>query len=75
VKIRQELRQRGIEADLIRQTLEAEAIDWLEMAESARVKKFGADIPGDFQDKARQSRFLYSRGFSSELINQLLKSP
>lgn len=72
-KIIQELRQRGIEQALIDQYLESESIDWMSLAETVRVKKYGESIPGDYQNKAKQSRFLYSRGFSSEQISQLLK--
>ncbi|MFT5396760.1 MAG: regulatory protein [Gammaproteobacteria bacterium] len=72
-KITQELRQRGIEQVLIEQCLESESIDWMLLAEEVRVKKYGESVPGDYQVKAKQSRFLYSRGFSSEQISQLLK--
>ncbi len=72
-KIAQALRQRGIEQCLIEQYLTSEAIDWLSLAAAARVKKYGEAIPVGYKNKARQSRFLYSRGFSSEQISQLLK--
>jgi len=75
LKIRQELEQRGIDAALIDGYLDAGPTDWLAIAERVRAGKFGSDIPGDFQNKAKQSRFLYNRGFSAEQINQLLKSP
>jgi regulatory protein len=73
IKILQELRQRGIDSNLIENVLESESIDWLSVAEQVRVKKYGESIPGDYQKKAKQSRFLYSRGFNSDVINQLLK--
>lgn len=72
-KITQELRQRGIEQYLIEEYLGAESIDWLALAEEVRVRKYGETVPGDYQNKAKQSRFLYSRGFSSEQISQLLR--
>lgn len=73
VRIEQELRQRGIEQSLINRFLESESFDWLSLAEQVRTKKFGESVPDDYQIKAKQSRFLYSRGFNSEVINQLLK--
>ncbi len=73
MKIRQELVQRGIEQRLISTYLESDLVDWLSLAEEVRVKKFGKDAPSDYQKKAKQSRFLYSRGFYSETISQLLK--
>lgn len=73
IKIEQELYQRGIEKEVINTFLYSGSIDWQALASEVRVKKFGTDIPGDYQNKAKQSRFLYSRGFGSEVINQILK--
>lgn len=73
IKIEQELHQRGIAKDVINTSLYSGSIDWQALASEVRVKKFGEDIPGDYQNKAKQSRFLYSRGFGSEVINQILK--
>ena len=72
-KINQELRQRGVEQFLIETYLESDSIDWMSLAQEVRLKKYGKSIPDDYQNKAKQSRFLYSRGFSSEVINQLLR--
>jgi regulatory protein len=72
-KIKQELKQRGIDSSLIALCMESESIDWLSLAEEVRLKKYGETLPKDYQNKAKQSRFLYSRGFSSDVINQLLR--
>jgi len=68
VRIRQELRQRGVEEGVAEQALEASSQDWIELARSVRQKKFGARLPTDFADKARQMRFLEYRGFGHEQI-------
>lgn len=73
LKIKQELNQRGIDSGLIADCMNAEQLDWLALAEQTRVKKFGSDVPRDYQNKAKQSRFLYSRGFTSEQISLVLK--
>lgn len=73
IKIEQELQQRGVEQDIISTCLYSGSIDWLALAESVRVKKFGEAKPDDYQNKAKQSRFLYSRGFGNAIINQLIK--
>ena len=39
-----------------------------ELARSTREKKFGADQPVEFKDKARQMRFLQYRGFETDHI-------
>ena len=46
--------------------------DWREQALAARRKRFGAGAPEDFEEKARQSRFLAQRGFEQEHIRYAL---
>tara|TARA_B100000953_G_scaffold299948_1_gene301979 strand:+ start:2382 stop:2798 length:417 start_codon:yes stop_codon:yes gene_type:complete len=72
LKIQQELQERGIAKVVIRQYLESCSVDWLSHAEIARAKRFGEDRPTDSMEKSKQSRFLLNRGFSSQLISQLL---
>jgi regulatory protein len=63
VRIRVELGQRGIDAPLIDAMLEESDTDWRALASSIRQRKFGAEAPADFREKARQMRFLQYRGF------------
>nr|VFK25303.1 MAG: regulatory protein [Candidatus Kentron sp. MB]VFK33465.1 MAG: regulatory protein [Candidatus Kentron sp. MB]VFK76225.1 MAG: regulatory protein [Candidatus Kentron sp. MB] len=72
VRIRQELRQRGIEEDTIGQNLWHEETEWMHRAASIRHKRFGTARPKDLRDRARQARFLMYRGFASEHIYQVL---
>ncbi|MBO1530867.1 regulatory protein RecX [Psychrobacter sp. F1192] len=44
-----------------------EGVDWLKLAVTARIKKYGNDIPTEQKDKARQLRFLQYRGFQSDI--------
>jgi regulatory protein len=74
LKIQQELNQRGVDQNLISVYLDSKDIDWLTMAEAVRAKKYGKVVPSEYQNKAIQSRFLYSRGFNSEVIRSLLKT-
>jgi regulatory protein len=68
VRIRAELAERGIAdidgADLLRDS----EVDWVAEARAARTKRFGAAPPRDFKERARQARFLQSRGFNSAQI-------
>lgn len=72
-KIREELRGRGVEQSLVDATLGAHRENWLATAEAARRKRFGAALPRDFQERARQARFLQQRGFTAEQIRQVFK--
>ena len=67
-RIRQELSQRGLKAGLVDQALSAADTDWFELASDVRSRKFGDQVPDEFQEKARQMRFLQYRGFDSEQI-------
>jgi len=49
-----------------------EGVDWLKLAVSARIKKYGDNIPTEQKDKAKQLRFLQYRGFNTDICFQAL---
>ena len=64
LKIAFELKARGINK------FNLTAFDWSKLAKEVRIKKFGHGTPLDFKDQAKQKRFLQSRGFGLDEINQ-----
>ena len=64
VKIISELKMRGIN------TFDLSAFDWFELAKEIRQKKFGNQLSLDYEETAKQKRFLQSRGFNLDQINQ-----
>jgi regulatory protein len=68
VRIRMDLKQRGIDPGLIEAALEASATDWHQLASAIRKKKFGSEPAPDFKARARQMRFLQYRGFEADHI-------
>ncbi|MEX2124499.1 MAG: regulatory protein RecX [Woeseia sp.] len=68
VRIRLELGQRGVDAAMVDELLEDGREDWAALARRVRLRKFGAGLPGDFREKARQMRFLQYRGFEQTQI-------
>jgi len=64
VKISAELKQRGIEC------FDLSVFDWFALAQKTRVTKYGKDLPSDYKETAKQKRFLQSRGFDFDQINQ-----
>ena len=68
VRIRTDLRERGLGGSAIDLALEEADEDWYALACEVRLKKFGPDTPSDFRDKAKQMRFLQSRGFEPDQI-------
>lgn len=74
VRIQAELRERGVEDELVEAFLDPRDAQWDELAEQVRLKKFGAAPPTDYQARMRQARFLNYRGFTSEQIRRALDS-
>ena len=72
-RITHELRQKGISEELIEQALPALKDSELESAHGVWQRKFGA-LPQDAKEKARQMRFMQSRGFSFDVIFKVLRS-
>ena len=68
VRIRADLRERGLGGSAIDLALEEADEDWYALARDVRLKKFGPDTPSEFRDKAKQMRFLQSRGFEPDQI-------
>ena len=64
VRIVSELKMRGIN------TFDLSAFDWFELAKEIRQKKFGNQSSLDYKEIAKQKRFLQSRGFNLDQINQ-----
>lgn len=73
MKIRAELTQRGIDSARSEQEIEIQDPDWTALAETQRRKRFGAEIPAEFNERARQARFLQGRGFGMSEIQRALK--
>ena len=72
VRIRAELRERGVTDMLADEVLTATSEFWLERARKARVKRFGDAAPTTREDWNRQARFLAQRGFPADLIYRTL---
>ena len=64
VKISSELKMRGIN------TFDLSVFDWFQLAKEIRQRKFGDLSSIDFKETAKQKRFLQSRGFTLDQINQ-----
>ena len=67
-RIRADLRERGLEGGAVELALEEADEDWYALARDVRLKKFGPDTPSEFREKAKQMRFLQSRGFEPDQI-------
>jgi regulatory protein len=74
-RIRQELRKAGVNAELADAAVKAgeDTPDFAKVARETRVRKFGAEVPKDWKERARQSRFLQYRGFSNDHIRAAME--
>ncbi|MDP1758032.1 MAG: recombination regulator RecX [Pseudohongiella sp.] len=74
IKLAYDLRQRGVADSVIESVLRDNRDSEFERAREVWKKKFGVP-PADAAEKARQFRFMQSRGFSSEVIRQTMSNP
>lgn len=68
VRIRLDLRQRGLVEAVIESAIEQSNADWRGLAREVRVRKFSAARPPDFKTKAKQMQFLQYRGFEQDQV-------
>lgn len=74
LRIRAELRDRGVTDVLADEVLTVASEFWLERARKARAKRFGEAMPATREDWNRQARFLAQRGFPGDLIRLSLSN-
>ena len=82
IRIQAELKQKGIEPNLIQQTVADQQVDWFEQARSTHRRRFGEPSPSDSNlnpnlkatARAKQKRFLQYRGFTMDQINYALSA-
>ncbi|MBK5942089.1 regulatory protein RecX [Halochromatium roseum] len=72
VRIRYELREKGLSDEKIQPYLELEEETLVECLSMAYRKRFGDEAIGDRREQAKRSRFLEYRGFPRDLIARFL---
>jgi regulatory protein len=72
LRIRAELRERGVDPALVAACLDNGGHDWRGLLRAVRDGRFGIARPGDRREAARQARFLLQRGFPESLVRDLL---
>jgi len=73
VRIRAELRERGISDEVIAAYLDMRDTGWLSRLERVWAKRFGGERPRDITERARQMRFFQARGFTTEQIRNVVE--
>ena len=74
MKIRQQLLQRGVNHRLADVAIREAEVNWWDLAEQQREKRFGESYPDTRDEQAKQSRFLLSRGFPSHIVREVTQA-
>lgn len=72
LRIKKEMQDKGVDAQLIAHYVDAADPQWVEILKRVRRKKFGDRRPKSYQERARQARFLQYRGFTFDQIQSVL---
>lgn len=72
-RVLQELRHKGLDAELVRAAADSLRASEFARAQAVWQRRFGT-LPADAQAHARQLRFLAARGFSNEVARQVLRA-
>ena len=75
MRVRQELRQKGIASELVEQALEVEEADGYTQALDACRRRFGEVPPDNPKEYARRMRFLVNRGFGFDEAKKAINTP
>lgn len=71
LRIRAELRERGVDPALVVSSLDHGGYDWRAFLHDVRIRRFGDQAPTGRKEQARQARFLVQRGFPESLVREL----
>ena len=74
VRVRQELAAKGLSGEAVDEALAQLRATELERAREVWMRKFGEPAT-DPKEKARQIRFLVSRGFATEVVRRVVQGP
>lgn len=73
LKITQELKQKGVDSELIYKEIKLEGPNWLNYALTVWEKKCKGQINLSFQEIQKHQRFLLYHGFDMDIISQVVK--
>jgi regulatory protein len=74
LRIRQDMKLKGLDSDLIDVMLDRDSSLWRDLAKSVLDRKYSNANIVDAKEKARRLRFILSRGFPYSLVSDLIRS-
>ena len=72
LRIRSDLRQRGLDAAAVETLLDAYTDTWPDLAQQVVSRRFGDEAAADRREWAKRARFLAGRGFPEGLVAKVL---
>ena len=73
IRIKNELRARGVPERWVSHAIREEGADWADLIQCLSSKKYGEQEPVDARERSKRMRFFQYRGFSIDLINTVLE--
>ena len=73
LRLREELRERGVSEIEVDAAIQEQEIDWFALAADVILKKFGTVPSRDVKEKSKRVRFMQYRGFLAEHYRILLR--
>lgn len=73
VKIKNDLRERGVSEYKIRFALNEANQNWLQLIQELSEKKYGKTLPSEAKETAKRMRFFQSRGFDTDCIRSIFQ--
>ena len=74
VKIRFQLLQRGVTLSMTNGAIAKAEVNWWDLAEQQRTKRFGDGYPNNLKETLKQIRFLTMRGFPSYIVHEITQA-
>ena len=74
LRIAQELKERGVDADMSAAYLDELAGEWRGIMVQQYRKKYGNELIDEYKEKAKRMRFLQHRGYPLDMINQFINN-
>ena len=74
MRIRMELKRKGVDEQLIELALAEDETDWFTLAKDCYESRFRNPEIADIKERAKRVRYLQSRGFNSEQVRYALEA-
>lgn len=72
IRVRSEMKMRGLSDDCIEYAFNEEQTEWMELLFTLNERKYCSTPFADLNEKAKRARFFQYRGFSIDQINEVL---